>query len=411
MRVSPQPAAALLSRLGSPQRAFRAVHVTGSKGKGSVAALVGAGLDASGARVGVYGSPHVERVNERVRIGGEEIGDEELGEALAAAMDVWESGGSDASWFDVVTAAGMRALARAGVDWAVVEVGLGGRLDSTNVLDAPVVVVTNIALEHADVIGPGLADIAYEKAGIFSRGCRAVVGMSEGDALAPIFVKEGKDAGAAETLFLPKAQGMTLGDHNIALARAALQRALPDADASQLLPEKKAREVLATLPGRLEQFRVEISTVRDACPRPLPTSFDNCQKLTVDVTLDGAHIADSVALVIEEVRSRDQRPPVVLLALGQEKDAPGICQAVRAGSPRAVFVTRVSDSDQYMAEDALAVMAQGAGVEAEAISNADEALLRAIIRAGEEDTHCLVMGSLHLAGRLRPLLRGSHISS
>lgn len=411
MRVDTQPSAALLSGLGSPQRTFRAVHVTGSKGKGSVAALVGAGLEASGARVGIYGSPHVERVNERVRIGGEEIGDDEFGDALAAALDVRESGATDATWFDVVTAAAMRAFGRAGVDWGVVEVGLGGRLDSTNVLGAPVVVVTNIALEHADIIGPGLTDVAYEKAGIFSRGCRAVVGMSERDALAGIFVKEGKDVGAAETLFLPKAQGMTLGDHNIALARAALQRALPDADASELLPEERAREVLATLPGRLERFCVEASTVRDVCPRPLPKSFDNLQKLAVDVTLDGAHIADSVARVLEEVRSRDQRPPVVLLALGQEKDAPGICQAVRASEPRAFLVTRVSDSDSYMAEDALAAVAQEAGVEAEAISNADEALLRAIIRAGEEDTHCVVLGSLHLAGRLRPLLRGSHCSS
>lgn len=412
MRVDSRPAALLLSAVGNPHSAYRAVHVTGSKGKGSVAALVAAGLTAAGARVGVYGSPHVERVNERVRVAGEPLEDAALASALSTVLDARETRRVDgATWFDVVSAAGLLAFREAAVDWAVVEVGLGGRKDSTNVLSAPVAVVTNIALEHADIIGPTKADIAYEKAGIFCSGCVPIIGMARSDPLAHIFDAEAAEVGARDPQYLPPQSGAPLAAHNAALARAVLHAALPDADPITLLPEAAVSRALAKLPGRMEHFRVHLSGLGAGGG---DTAVRNRQDDAVlDVTLDGAHVATSVGRVLSEtVSARGGSSPVVLLALGKEKDARGICEAVVDALPSCVFVTRVAPEDPYMDASKLgeAVTAADAS-EVCVLDSPDVALLAAAERAASESTHLVILGSLHLAGKLRPLLRDASVAS
>jgi dihydrofolate synthase / folylpolyglutamate synthase len=407
MRVDSRPSAALLAAVGSPHTAFRTVHVTGSKGKGSVAALVGAGLAAAGVRVGVYGSPHVERVNERVHIGGAPVADDALAAALDGVLDAREwCGLGEATWFDVISAAGMLAFRNAGVEWAVVEVGLGGRLDSTNVLSAPVAVVTNIALEHADIIGPTVRDIAYEKAGIFCRGCQPIVGMASSDPLASIFDDEATLVGACSPCYIPPASGASLSAHNAALARRALQSALPVRNAAALLPDDSIASILSSLPGRMERFRVCVSELD--MTRSKRSSSGGA---VVDVTLDGAHVAASVRRVLGEVASRTTSPPVVVLALGKEKDAAGICCAVAEASPPYVVVTRVSPEDPYMDAGELRAVAAAAGIgQVLAYESPDVALARAAERAASEGTHLIVIGSLHLAGRVRPALRSASVA-
>ena len=171
-RVDLDPIHDLLVRTGRPDRGFRICHVAGSKGKGSVASLIAAGLRRAGRRVGVYASPHVERIHERIALDGTPIDDAGLVRALTAALDAVEEAERDggaaagASWFDIVTAAALCAFRDAGVDWAVLEVGLGGRLDSTNAIDPPALaVVMTIALEHTAILGSTLAEIAAEKGG------------------------------------------------------------------------------------------------------------------------------------------------------------------------------------------------------------------------------------------------------
>ena len=159
MRRGIEPAADLLERLGSPQRGFRAVLVAGTKGKGTTSALVAAALVRAGIPTGLYTSPHVDRIHERIRVGGAEVEDEVLASALERVLDARtravEDGGPgvDSTWFDVVTASAFLVFAERGVAWAVVECGLGGRLDSTNVVAADVCVVTNVDLEHTAVLG------------------------------------------------------------------------------------------------------------------------------------------------------------------------------------------------------------------------------------------------------------------
>lgn len=181
-----------LDGLGAPHRAFPSVHVGGTNGKFSTTRMVAEVLRAEGYRVGVTISPHLQQVNERMSVNGQDISDEEL-DALLQDVDLarraWARGQEDMpedrvlTYFEVVTAAAFLWFARQKVDVAVVEVGLGGRLDATNVVDAVVSAVVSIGLDHTDKLGPDLASIAAEKAGIFKSGRPAVLGPLKPPAL------------------------------------------------------------------------------------------------------------------------------------------------------------------------------------------------------------------------------------
>ena len=173
---------ALLAELGDPQRTFPAVHITGSKGKGSVAALTAAALEAHGLSVGLFTSPHLAHYAERMRIDGRPIAPAavvagvERVERAATTLRARGTIDRDPTFFEVTTAVAFDWFARRKIDAGVIEVGVGGRLDSTNVLDARVGVVTTIELEHTELLGSTLAAIAGEKSGIFHPGMHAVVG-------------------------------------------------------------------------------------------------------------------------------------------------------------------------------------------------------------------------------------------
>ena len=174
-RLSLEPARALLARLGDPQAPLRVLHVAGSKGKGSTALLAEAVLGAAGERVGTFTSPHLERWTERVRIGGAEVADAALAAAVETVrphVEALQGGAPERvpSFFDATFAAALVCFRDAGVDRAIVEVGLGGRLDSTNVVAPQATAITSIELEHTDKLGATLAAIAGEKAGILKPG-------------------------------------------------------------------------------------------------------------------------------------------------------------------------------------------------------------------------------------------------
>ncbi|HET7718419.1 MAG TPA: Mur ligase family protein, partial [Acidimicrobiales bacterium] len=198
--VAPRAAARRLDRvrrlvelMGDPQHAYPVIHITGTNGKGSVARMVTALLVARGLRAGTYTSPHLERVNERMAWNGEPIPDEDLAEVIGAVAELEPLLESPPTHFEILTAAAFRWFADVAVDVAVVEVGLGGRWDATNVADAQVAVLTNVSLDHAETIGPALTDIATEKAGIVKPGSTLVLAETNPDLLG-IF----QEAGASE---------------------------------------------------------------------------------------------------------------------------------------------------------------------------------------------------------------------
>ena len=217
---------ALLRELGDPQERFPAIHVVGTNGKSTTARLTDALLADAGLSVGAYLSPHVRGWSERIRVGGEEA---DFEAAVAAVRPAAESVG--ATQFEVLTAAALRAFADGEVDVAVVEAGLGGRHDATNVLRTRVVVLTNVALDHMDVLGDTREAIAAEKLAVVQPGCTTVLGEPEWQELA-------EENGAAEVVLTARS--------NLALAVAAAESFLGRT------VDPHAADGLA-LPGRLER--------------------------------------------------------------------------------------------------------------------------------------------------------------
>lgn len=183
--------------LGDPQLACPVIHLTGTNGKGSTARILTELLMASGLTVGTYTSPDLARVNERLTRDNEPIADDELSEVLAALELLEPLLPERLNRFELLTAGAFRWFADIAVDVAVVEVGLGGRWDATNVVEPEVAVVTNVSYDHVEVLGPTLLDIAAEKAGIVKPGCRLVVGETEPE-LVEVFVAAADAAGVAE---------------------------------------------------------------------------------------------------------------------------------------------------------------------------------------------------------------------
>src|SRR5690349_16314412 len=185
MRFGMERMRRLLTVLGSPQERFRAVHVVGTNGKSSTVRFTAAILEAHGVRTGSYLSPHLTTFAERVRVGDEDVSGAEFGtavqRAVAAAEIVERTSEERVTQFELVTAAAFSELARREVEVAVVEAGLGGRYDATNVLGAEVVVLTNVGLEHTRWLGPTIRDIAGEKLAVVREGATLVLGDDQPD--------------------------------------------------------------------------------------------------------------------------------------------------------------------------------------------------------------------------------------
>ncbi|HUH03231.1 MAG TPA: hypothetical protein VML75_14640, partial [Kofleriaceae bacterium] len=189
----------LLAQLGDPQRRFACVQIGGTNGKGSTAAFVEAICRQAGVRVGLFTSPHLTRLNERFRIDGRDLDDPQLlraGAEVEAAVDVMGPA-DEPTFFERVTALALVAFADAGVELAVLEVGLGGRYDSTSAVDRRVVAITGVALDHQLYLGDTLAAVAAETAGAIARGQRVVIGCSGEPEAVPMLIAAAEAAGAA----------------------------------------------------------------------------------------------------------------------------------------------------------------------------------------------------------------------
>jgi len=398
MPVGLDPLRDLLDHLGQPQRRFRTVHVAGTKGKGSVSALVEAGLHRAGFAVGRFSSPHIERITERVTFGGREIDEAAFATALdqawAARQDAVrrDSPGQAATRFDLETLAAILAFATAGVDWAVLECGLGGRTDSTNVVDGEVAVLTNVGLEHTAVLGTSHAAIAGQKVGILKPGATLVTGVAL-DSEAGAVVRAEAEALGCPVLFRPApGPGLTIADSNAGLARAVLDEigrrgvvlrrpGLPPGPVAGWLLDGPTRDA-ARLPGRMERF-----------------------DLPVPVILDGAHVPFNLEAVLADLEAMPDLagPCAVVLGLGRDKQAAEML-AVLKRRAAIVICTRAAGGPPAYEPDELRHLAAAAGLAAEAIANPGEALARAEAAAAPGGW-ILVTGSLHLVGEVRPIIR------
>ncbi|MEO0652687.1 MAG: bifunctional folylpolyglutamate synthase/dihydrofolate synthase [Planctomycetota bacterium] len=394
MRVDTAPVRDLLERLGSPQTGFDPIHLAGSKGKGSVAAWIDLGLRRAGLRTGRYGSPHLEALEERACLDGRPCEPQVLDRSLEATLAALEAAraertpGCDATWFDVLTASAFDLFARSGAQRQVVECGLGGRLDSTNVLRAPVVVLTTIELEHTAVLGSTREAIAREKAGVVWPGASVVVGLPEpgtGDPAADAVEVRVREVGA-RARYLPPLAGDGIAERNRRLAAAALQaageRGQAGADGrplgADLLDGVDPAE--AQLPGRLERLEVP-----DRAGAP------------VQVVLDGAHTVDSVALVRAALEGDGDPPAVLIVALGRDKDPSRVLKPLLGWVDN--LRCTATDPARHHPPEALSVAATALGFAAEA-SPSPEAALESVLGSARPG-RILILGSLLLVGRLR----------
>ncbi len=259
----------LLTALGSPQERFAAVHVVGTNGKSSTVRMTAALLEAHGVRTGSYLSPHLVRFAERIRIGDEDVTDAAFGAAVeraaaaAAKVDRTLSGGERVTQFELLTAAALDELARREVEVAVVEAGLGGRWDATNVLGAAVCVLTNVGLEHTRWLGPTIPDIAREKLAVVPAGATLVLGEVDDEVLA-LAQETGARIVRAEPLDVPL-RGYQRTNFEVAVAAATAQHGPLRARAGGRgrRPRARARPAAGRLRGSADDPRRRAQPVRD----------------------------------------------------------------------------------------------------------------------------------------------------
>ncbi len=407
MRFGLERMAALLERLDHPERAAAPLHVVGTNGKTSTARLAAAALIGEGRRVGTYVSPHVTDWAERIQIQGAPIDDDGFTAAAVAVRAAAEAlalpEGDAVTQFEALTAMAFWAFREAAVDFAVVEAGLGGRYDATNVLQPrAAVILTNIALEHTDLLGETEAAIAGEKLAVCPDGSdRLVVGRLSGEAvgavadqcrrrdLRPLLFGEDVRAeeggeGGVEVVTprgvypgLPLALAGGFQRDNLAVALAGAEMLLgARLDTSALRASVAAVEV----PGRLEVFPGS----------PM-------------VVLDGAHNPAGMQAMVGALPSvvGDRRPVVAVISLLGDKDAAAMMGSLAAVADR--IVTTRSTHSRAVPADALGRFAEDQGCPAEPVADPARALETARVAAGAGGV-VVVAGSLYLLADLRPAL-------
>jgi dihydrofolate synthase / folylpolyglutamate synthase len=385
---------ALLAKLGSPHRKLSAIHVAGTNGKGSVVATCEALLRARGLVVGRYTSPHLVDFRERITVNGQPIFEEEVLEFLERWIPTAEEMG--ATFFEVTTALAFDWLAKREVDLAVIETGLGGRLDSTNVLTPRVATVTSIGLDHMDLLGDTLEAIAREKAGIFKAGVPAVIG-EPAPAIRELLAKCAKEAAATPVVVLDDDYAIS----NVEVsARGTSFTLLGGRDGQHittpLLGEHQARNTataIATLAAIGNEYLPPPGEISKALAGVfLPGRFERRGKVIFDV----AHNPDGARTVAETIRAvNPPSPRTALVAVLADKDWRGIIRELAPAVDRFVFTNAPSAPAERRWDPAEAhSFAKARGIEADLEPDMDAALA-----LGQERSETLlVTGSFHTVG-------------
>lgn len=389
----------LLRRLGNPQRDLKFIHVAGTNGKGSVCACLASVLEAAGYRVGLNTSPHLERFHERIRVNGEEISGEDLG----AAMDRIRPAAGDMpehpTEFELIIAAAFLHFLERRCDIVVLETGLGGALDASNVIGTPeLAVLTAMGMDHAAILGPTLRDIAAAKAGIIKPGGTVVSrgGCSEAD---EVFRQACRERGASLTeLDLSRLAVRRLGLEGTVFDFAPWENlTLPLAGAYQ--PENAALALTALELLREKGWRVPEEAVRRGLAAVRwPGRFEVLGKDPVFL-LDGAHNAHGMRAAVESLKALfPGKRWTFLLGIMADKDA-GEMLDLLAPLAGQVFVLR-PDSPRAMDPAELCGALAKRGVPARPCASAKEGIRAALAAAGKEGAVC-ALGSLYLCGEVR----------
>lgn len=403
--LSLAPMRKLAAAMGDPQTAYPVIHVTGTNGKGSTVRMTAALLQAMGLRVGAYTSPHLVDVTERICVESAPIGAEDFGAAVGAVARFAEHLGMKATWFETVTTAALRHFADEAVDAAVVEVGMLGRFDATNVVDGLVAAVTNVGFDHTDGADDWRHRIAGEKAGIIKPGSTVVLGETD-PGLAEVFAAESADAvvsrdrdfgvsadrlavgGRLVDLYTPRSRYDSVmlslhGRHQADNAAVALTAA--ESFFGAALPDEAVAEALTgvRVPGRFEI----------AARHPL-------------LVLDGAHNPDgakaAAATLAEDFAPAGRR--FVVVGMQDGRDPRAVLEALDVAGAELVVACTAPTSRGIPAAE-VAAAAGSLGADCEAVADVGAAIDRARSLAGETDVICVV-GSFTVVGAAKEALGG-----
>ena len=407
---------ALMAAMGDPHRRFRAVHIAGTKGKGSTAIMARSILAEAGQRAGLYTQPHLVDMAERIAVDGEPISRAALLD-LANRMQPYvdrirsEAPHESPTFFDLITAAAFCHFADAQVDFGVVEVGMGGRLDSTNVCHPAVCAITRVDYDHVERLGDTLGQIAWEKAGIIKPGVPVAVSPQEPEA-ADAIARVAAERGAP---MVTVGRDVHLGEVTSELGGSACLRfsvrgllgeyadlSLPLLGRHQAVNAATALAALELLARNgaldLTPEHVRSGLARARCPARMEVAG-----VSPLVLLDGAHNPVSMRSVCQALEEHlSGRRIVLVFAVAHDKDFAAMLELVLPMVDKAIF-TRSKSPRAALPQELLAV-AEGLGANhAEAFDQADDALGRARELAGPDDV-ILITGSFYLAGLLRPHL-------
>ena len=388
----------LLAALGDPHKTLRFVHVAGTNGKGSTAAMLASCLQAAGYRVGLFTSPFINRFNERIQINGEQIPDEALVQLVEQVRPAADAMTDIPTEFEIITALGMLWFARQQCDIVVLEVGLGGTLDSTNVIDPPeCAVITALGMDHVKELGPTLADIAAAKAGILKPGSPAVSygGVPEADAViarvakeqhAPLtvvdFSKLRLDGGDLDevTFDFDGLDGVHLpliGSYQPRNAAVAITALRVLRGRGWDIPEQAIRKGLETVkwPGRFELLRHAPAFV-----------------------LDGSHNAHGMRATVQSLRDRFPGEKFVfLLSIMADKDVDEMLDLLAPLAKQ--FVTVAAHTPRALPAETLAEAIRIRSIPAEAAPGIEEGVARAVELGGQGPVCAL--GTLYFSGEVR----------
>jgi len=392
----------LLGRVGNPHEQLKYVHITGTNGKGSTAAMVASVFTRAGLRTGLYTSPHLWRFHERFQVDGEPIPDATLGRIAEQVIEAGKGMEDPATEFELMTAVGMLYFVEAKCDIVVLEVGLGGRLDSTNVIPAPeVAAITNIGLEHTAELGNTRALIAQEKAGIIKTGCDAILyhqSREVEEVVERVCEKQGVPLTftAPETMevlssgldgpaFRYRGKGpyhiSLLGEHQRYNAAVALETLWALTRRGWSIPEEAITEGLAKTvwPARMELVR-----------------------RNPDMILDGGHNPQCMEALSQSLkRLYPEKKLIFLTGVLADKDYPAMMGDILPLAKE--FFTITPDSERAMPAGELAEYLKVRDAEAIPCETTREGVERALAAAGPEDVVC-ACGSLYMIGEVRHLL-------
>ncbi len=389
----------LCRRAGDPQKRLKFIHIAGTNGKGSTAAMLARILTEAGYRTGLYTSPFINRFNERMQVDGAQIPDEELAELTAWMRPLADTMADHPTEFEMITVIGFEYFLQHACDVVVLEVGLGGELDSTNVIETPeLAVITNIGLDHTRELGPTIADIARAKAGVIKPEGDVVIygGNAEADA---IFEQTSAARGAR----------LTVTDHTkIENVTYALDALTMDFGARKglrcaLVGAYQAHNVALTLTAADaligKGWHIPERAIRDGLWNVRwPARFEVLSKKPL-IIADGGHNPQGVAAALEGVRAVLQGKRIVfLLGIMADKDVPRmLAQIVDVGSE---FIAVTPDNPRAMPAEELAARLTALGCRAETCGSVAEGVRRAAELAGD-DGAAFALGSLYMLGDVR----------